>query len=250
MSDLLRDKPNKMNDIEQQDHRRIAFLGSVLTILMIWNGVCDYIYGYSPNLSGFDYFTSKVIDVVSTANGRPHWLIMLGQTAGWLYPAYALTYYLWWRGMRKSGFWLGYIPNILLAYAILMIGGVQHAGWAFLSVLEQAKAVVGSTDSEFYSLANRYILEHFAMGDITAVLALYIGSIWHAIAILSGRTIFPRWFLVVSPLGVLIITFVIGLLLPAPLAGFVLALFGTWFMLIPNISSTIWLLNRKNYRTY
>ncbi|WP_018248791.1 hypothetical protein [Orenia marismortui] len=250
MKDSLKSIHSKLNSIEQQHYKKLLYLGVALSILMLWNGGCDYIYGYSPDLSGFDYFTSKVINVVLTANGRPHWLIMLGQTAGWFYPLYSLTYYLWWIGMRKAGFWLGYIPVMLLAYAVLMIGGIQHAGWAFLSVLEQTKAVVGSPNSEFFLLANRYIVEHFVMGDITAIFALSIGSIWHAVATLSERTIFPRWFLVLSPLGVLIIASTIGLLLPAPFAGFVLALFGTWFMLIPNVAITIWLWNRKNYKSY
>jgi len=172
---------------------------------------------------------------------------MLAQTAGWLYPIYALSYYHWWIGMRKAGVWLAHIPLIILAYAIIMIGGIQHAGFAFLSVLEQAKEVVGCTDEAFFSLANQYMIEHFIFGDLTAIIAFNIGTIWHAVGILSGKTMYPRWFIIVSPLGVLTITMVIGILLPAPFAGFVLALFGTWFMLIPTVASTIWLWKHHNY---
>ena len=146
--------------------------------------------------------------------------------------------------MRRAGFWLALVPCAMLAYALLMIGGIQHAGWAFLSVLAQAKDLVGSADSTFYATANRLLVEHFIMGDLTAMLAFSIGAIWHAVGILSGRTLYPRWFVVFSPLGVLIITMVVGAFLPAPLAGFSIALFGTWFMLIPTIASTVWLWNR------
>lgn len=221
--------------------RRLLTIGIVVSVLAIWNGVCDYIYGYSPSLSGWQYFSPDVFKVVLTANGRPHGLLLLAQTAGWLYPIYALTYYHWWVGMRKAGFWLAGAPAILLAYAVLMIGGIQHAGWAFLSVLEQARAVVGSGDRAFFDLANRYVVEHFFMGDATALVALYAGTIWHAVGILSGKTAYPRWFVLVSPAGVLTVTMVLGALSPAPIAGFVLALFGTWFLLIPNIASTLWL---------
>ena len=72
-----------------------------------------------------------------------------------------------------------------------MIGGIQHAGFAFLSVLAQAKALVGSTDNLFYETANRLIIDHFFMGDLTAELAFYIGTIWHGVGILSGRTLYP-----------------------------------------------------------
>ncbi len=143
--------------------------------------------------------------------------------------------------MRPAGFWLAHVPCGLLAYAVLMIGGIQHCGWAFLSVLAQAKAAAGSTDPAFYATAERFLVEHFLMGDLTALIAFYAGSIWHAVGILSGRTAFPRWFVVLSPLGVLVITAILGLCLPAPLAGLVIAPFGTWFMLVPCLAATFWL---------
>jgi len=93
-------------------------------------------------------------------------------------------------------------------------------------------------------MANRFLIEHFVMGDLTAILAFNLGAIWHAVGILSGRTMYPRWFVVLSPFGVLVITMVLGACLPAPLAGFPIALFGTWFMLIPCLASTVWLWNR------
>ena len=88
----------------------IAIGGS---ILILWNGVCDYIYGYAASLSGTDYFSSLVFSTILTANGRPHWQLLLAQTAGWLYPFYAFTYYHWWIGMRRAGFWLGRLPILL-----------------------------------------------------------------------------------------------------------------------------------------
>jgi len=114
-----------------------------------------------------------------------------------------------------------------------------------LSVLAQAKALVGSTDTIFYATADRLIVEHFFMGDFTAELAFYLGAIWHFVGILSGRTLYPRWFAVVSPFGVLVLTMAVGALLPAPFAGFSIGLFGTWFMLIPTLATTVWLWNRS-----
>jgi hypothetical protein len=224
---------------------RLRLLGVVVSILLLWNGVCDYIYAYSPTLSGLEYFSPAAWEVISTAGHRPHWMIMMAQTAGWLYPIYALSYYHWWIGMRPAGFWLATVPCVMLAYALLMIGGIQHAGFAFLSVLAQAKALVGSTDTIFYATADRLIVEHFFMGDFTAELAFYLGAIWHFVGILSGRTLYPRWFAVVSPFGVLVLTMAVGALLPAPFAGFSIGLFGTWFMLIPTLATTVWLWNRS-----
>jgi len=226
--------------------RYLKLLGIGGSILILWNGVCDLIYGYSATLSGTDYFSHSVITTVLTAGGRPHWMVLMAQTAGWLYPLFALTYFHWWIGMRRAGFWLGTFPILLLVYAVMMIGGIQHAGFAFLSVLEQAKSVVGSTDHTFFALANRYIVEHFGMGDLTAFVALDAGAFLLAIGILSGKAIYPRWFVVVSSLGTVIGTVIVGILLPAPYAGYVLAPFGTWFLLVPNIASTIWLWNHMD----
>jgi len=223
---------------------RLRLIGVSVSILLLWNGVCDFIYAYSPTLSGLEYLSPAVWDTIRTAGDRPHWMVMMAQTAGWLYPFYALSYFHWWVGMRRAGFWLAHVPCALLAYALLMIGGIQHAGWAFLSVLAQAKAVVGCSDEAFYAMADRFLLEHFLIGDLTAILAFIVGAIWHAVGILSGRTMYPRWFVVVSPFGVLAITMGLGACLPAPFAGLLIALFGTWFMLVPCLASTVWLWNR------
>ncbi|WP_225323039.1 hypothetical protein [Synechococcus sp. RSCCF101] len=211
--------------------------------LIFWNGVCDSLYGYAAGLSGSDYFSPQIADVIMTAAGRPHWQIMIAQTAGWLYPLYALSLYPWWVGLRQAGFWWSTAPCLLLAYALLMIGGIQHAGWAFLSVLAQAQSLVGSTDPAFHAMANRLIVEHFIMGDFTAMVAFSLGTLWLAAALLRGDTMFPRWFILVSPLAVLIATGIVGSLLPAPIAGWLIAPFGTWFMLIPTITSCLWLWN-------
>ncbi len=53
----------------------LALVGIGLSILMLWNGVCDLIYGYSSELSGLDYFSSAVVPLIRTANGRPHWMV-------------------------------------------------------------------------------------------------------------------------------------------------------------------------------
>ena len=227
-------------DADQLRHY-LKVVGIGGSILILWNGVCDLIYGYSAELSGVDYFSPAVFTTVLTADGRPHWVMLIGQTAGWLYPLFALTLFHWWIGVRRAGFWLGTLPILLLTYALMMIGGIQHAGFAFLSVLEQAKAVTGSTDPAFFDLANRYMVEHFFMGDLTAIVALELGAVLLAIGILSGKTLYPRWFAIVSPLGALVLTIAFGVLLPAPFAGVVLAPFGTWFLLVPNIAGALWL---------
>jgi len=225
--------------------RLLRSLGITVGILLIWNGVGDMIYGFSATLNGNEYTSLAIWDVMTSAGGRPHWMIMMAQTAGWLYPFYALSYLVWWFGMRKAGFWLSTLPCLMLAYALFMIGGIQHAGMAFLTVPFQAKTLVGSSDPAFYATVQRLLVEHYVMGDLTALIAMYGGAIWHAVAVLTGKTLFPRWFVVFSPFSVLFLTFFIGAFLPAPLAGLVITPFGTWYMLFPLIAATIFMWNRS-----
>jgi len=224
--------------------RRIHILGIILPVLLLWNGVSDLLYAYSPVMSGQDYFSSRLWDVISTAGGRTHGMIMLAQTAGWFYPLLALIYYIWWIGMSKAGFWMSAVPTGLLAYATLMMSGTVRTGLAYLSVLSQAKAAVGSSDPVFYEMVNHYIIQHFIRANLTVVAALIIGAVWHCVAILSGRTLFPRWFVFFSPLPAAAVVSGLGVMLPAPAAGFVLAPLSTWFMLIPTLASTLWLWKR------
>lgn len=224
--------------------RVFRIIGVVLPVLMLWNGLADLIYGYSSTLNGMGYYTMKVWDVIRTAGGRPHSLVLMAQTAGWLYPIFALTYYLWWIGMRKVGFWQGTFPNLLMAYAVLMIGGTQHVDWAYLSVLSQAKALVGSHNPTFYHTVSRFIVQYFFWGDLPTLLAFFVGSYWHMVTILKGKTLFPRWFAILSPGGILTIILIVGAFIPAPVAGLVLAPFGTWYMLVPTVAKTVWLWNR------
>ena len=68
----------------------LLVLGLFVSILLLWNGVCDLLFGYSPTLSGSEYYSPAVWEVMRTAGNRQHWMVMLAQTAGWLYPFYAL----------------------------------------------------------------------------------------------------------------------------------------------------------------
>ncbi len=56
--------------------KHLLILGITVSILILWNGVCDYIYVYSSQLSGDDYSSSAVFKVMRNANGRPHWMVM------------------------------------------------------------------------------------------------------------------------------------------------------------------------------
>ncbi len=63
--------------------RHLRVIGVSVSLLLLWNGVCDYIYAYSPHLSGAQYFSPAVWDTIRTAGHGPHWMVLMAQTAGW-----------------------------------------------------------------------------------------------------------------------------------------------------------------------
>lgn len=216
---------------------QLIYTGTIVALLTLWNGVCDYIYAYSSEMSGLDYFSPMLFDLLFTANNRSHTLIMIAQTAGWLYPIYALSYFLWYAVISPSNKRVIF-PLLLLSYAIIMIGGIQHAGFAFLSVVKQAELILSVNNNSFNNLVQQLINEHFLIGDLTAIFALFIGGIWLFLMILLKKTNLPSYASLYSPFGVYLIVFILGIISPAPIAGLFLGLFGTWMLLIPTIYIT------------
>lgn len=82
-------KPKNVTLTQRQ--RRSLLIGVIVSLLMLWDDVGDYLYAYSALLSGKQYFSPQVWEVIITANHRPVGVIMIAQTAGWLYPIYALS---------------------------------------------------------------------------------------------------------------------------------------------------------------
>ncbi len=85
MNPLEREQPLNPGAAQETDAgmiRRLRHLGIAISVLLLWNGVCDLIYGYSPALGGAEYFSPAAWDVIRTAGGRPHWLVLAAQTAG------------------------------------------------------------------------------------------------------------------------------------------------------------------------
>lgn len=165
----------------------------------------------------------------------PLWRLLLGHYLGVLMlPFYLIALWHLYEGIKPGGAWLSIPVAALLGYG-LAAGGAFHGSIAVPALIAQAG--VGASPETQTVLTNLLANAHWFIEPLQAVvfLALIAGSIWLGAAILSGRTAYPRWFVLVNPVivqGVLIASYVLTpnpvstLLLPAAASLSLLILFG------------------------
>ena len=171
------------------------------------------------------YFTSGAYDMDGTL--RPYMRIMRDVPAGRvrvggaLGPVAAFLYVLGFAGLalvaRGDLSWLVWLAAALLAFA-LVCGGAYHAQYVYLSVIAKAGR------EELYDEVTGNIM--FVMRFATV--PMYLGFIVLGIAIVLGQTVFPAWFVVLTPL----VTSLLGLAwmhVPQPARC---VLFGGWSNLV------------------
>ena len=171
------------------------------------------------------YFTPGAYGMDGTL--RPYMRIMRDVPAGRvriggaLGPVAAFLYVLGFAGLalvaRGDLSWLVWLAAALLAFA-LVCGGAYHAQYVYLSVIAKAGR------EELYDEVTGNIM--FVMRFATV--PMYLGFIVLGIAIVLGQTVFPAWFVVLTPL----VTSLLGLAwmhVPQPARC---VLFGGWSNLV------------------
>jgi hypothetical protein len=210
--------------------------GRTLTLLRL-AGIVGIITGIAMSLADISLLYSSAGGYESDAPllTIPLWRLLLGHYLGVLMlPFYLIAVWHLYEGIKPSGPWLSIPVAALLGYA-LAAGGAFHGSFGVLALIAQAG--VGAAPETQAVLTNLLANAHQFIEPLQAVvfLALYGGCVWLGAAILSGRTAYPRWFVVVNPLivqGVLITSYVLTpnpvstLLLPAAASLSLLILFG------------------------
>ena len=171
------------------------------------------------------YFTPGAYDMDGTL--RPYMRIMRDVPAGRarlggvLGPIAAFLYVLGFAGLaltaRGEMDWLVWLAAALLAFA-LVCGGAYHAQYVHLSVIAKAGR------EELYDEVADNIM--FVMRFATV--PMYLGFVVLGVAIVLGQTVFPAWFVVLTPL----VTSFLGLAwmrVPQPARC---VLFGGWSNLV------------------
>lgn len=144
------------------------------------------------------YFTPGAYDMDGTL--RPYMRIMRDVPAGRVRvggavgPVAAFLYVLGFAGFaltaRGDFSWLVWLAAALLAFA-LICGGAYHAQYVYLSVIAKAGR------EELYDEVASNIM--FVMRFATV--PMYLGFVVLGVAIVLGQTVFPAWFVVLTPLA-------------------------------------------------
>jgi hypothetical protein len=192
--------------MDTDERIRIVRAGALATLGVALVGVGEFSLHFSPaGYAGADEFR-YLLHV-------PRWRLDLGHFLGVLAaPVYALGY---WhvagalrpapRGARAAVFGLGVYT--------FMIAGVWLGSRAQLALLVQAQAT-GAAPAEFAALVDAYRRYSEALIQLVRVGVLAL-SLALAAAILRGRTGYPRWFALVSPILLLALVFALHLAAPA-----------------------------------
>jgi hypothetical protein len=227
------------NDVRRQ----ILLLGIIGAVGALVMAMCDLtLFGYP--MSGLDF--------LRTDSGRgtmvflPQWRLVVGSILG---PAVApLQIVGFWQvlqALRPAGKWRSW-PMFLWQAHMLVMAGVVHVTFVF----------VGTALKMHHNLLNQgqnglpqMIQEMYQYQDILYVIAgveLLIASAWFVVAVLSGKTAYPRWMSILNPFLLVACFTCLGTISPYPIGGYLLpAHFNTAFMIFM-IVSTLVLLRRPS----
>ncbi len=135
----------------------------------------------------------------------PRWRLLLGHYLGiLLLPAYIPGYWLVLHGLRDAGTRWSW-PVFLLGSYTAAIGGAFHGLIALLALIVQHGGADAAASDQLLGQARAFADPLHGLAN-----ALFVAtSLWFALAVLSGRTRFPRRLALANPL-------VLGLLFVAP----------------------------------
>jgi hypothetical protein len=128
---------------------------------------------------------------------------------------------LWWagiwvlyRGLRPAGLFWSLFPCLLFAFLVSTVNVSGHAAYPFWAAIADA----GQSPQEAVVLAARQIESHAIhytgrLALIQTILEVLL-SVWIAVPILRGHTLFPRWLALLIPIFPTIVALLIDALRP------------------------------------
>jgi len=186
----------------------LFWTGVLATIGAIIVGIGEFMFQYSPRggYEGQDYL--YFLDV-------GQWRLSVGHFLGVLFaPIYLVGYWHIAQMLRPAGKWIEIGVFGLGVYAFA-IGNVWLGGRINLALTVQARdAVPESLKTQLSDLLEGISAHNEPLINIVRVLILAI-SILMAWGILTGRSFYPRWAVLILPFFLLVLIFALYSLLPA-----------------------------------
>ncbi len=168
----------------------------------------------------------------------PYDLIALGSIMGNVaLPFWLLGFLPLYVALAPAGRWLSIPPVFFLGWLFSLFPG-YHGSYALYAAGFHAQRDAPAALSETVTtLAERMHAYHDSLIMVIGVLSV-VGSVWLLVAIMSGRTLFPRWMVVLTPLIVPLTQPLIEML-PAPFGGFIRPAWGTTLFTLLFLAATL-----------
>jgi len=196
-----------MIEFSSRKRKLLIVTGVVATLGALVVGIGEFTFQFSPRggYEGSDYL--YFLDV---SRSRLTWGHFIGVLAA---PLYLVGYWHIAHMLRPAARWLGATVFGLGIYAFI-IGDVWLGGRVNLALPVKAReAATESNRALFSGLLNELSAHNEPLIDIVRVLLLVI-SILMVCGILSGKTPYPRWMIIFTPIVILIQIFSLYALAP------------------------------------
>ena len=187
----------------------IGILGALITL------VSDFILVGKPT-DAFSFFKFGT----ETMKGFPEWRITAGTFLGVIaLPVQVAGLVVVYYGLKPGGRYLSLVTFIAAVNALVM-GVVFHVAYAFIGTGWKLQNEIGANNPFAEALIKKF--DFYWKVIIFIMLAeLSIFSLGYVLLILRGKTLYPKWMAILSPICVFIFMFPIVFILPAPFGGYV-----------------------------
>ncbi len=168
----------------------------------------------------------------------PYELVALGSIVGNLaLPFWLLGFLPLYLALAPAGRWLAVPPVVCLGYVFTLFPG-YHGSYALYAAGFQAGATATpETQMALATMVERLHSYHDSMLSVIGVFSV-TGSLLFLVAVLSGRTLFSRWVILLTPIVAPLVQPYIEML-PAPFGGFVRPPWGTVMFTLLFLAATI-----------
>jgi hypothetical protein len=128
-------------------------------------------------------------------------------------PFFILGFWQVYQGLKPAGKWRS-LPIFLINTFVIVIGTATHGQTALLALVVQAQEKVsGEAQVILAQMFDQFTFYYNPILLVLRVLTL-ITTIWFIVAVLSKRTLYPRWIAFFSPWVLLIVLMIPGFISP------------------------------------
>ncbi|MEM7100920.1 MAG: DUF6796 family protein [Pseudomonadota bacterium] len=204
-------------------------------LLAVAGGVVN---AFSDYLLQGGFVTRAAVNTYADLANAPYELVAWGSIVGnAALPFWLLGFLPLYIALAPAGRWFAMPPIACLGYVFTLFPG-YHGSYALYAAGFQASSTIGAQPSSVLTtLSERLHSYHDMMMALIGVFSVS-GSILFAAAVLSGRTLFSRWIVLLTPLIVPLTQPFIEML-PAPFGGIIRPPWGTVLFSLLFLAATV-----------